>query len=43
MPFPYSFSWDGRDENGEKVAGGVYFCYFKTDKVKNVKKLIVLK
>lgn len=36
-------SWDGKNENGELVAGGVYVYIFYTDDFSEVKKLVVIR
>ena len=33
--------WDGKDQNGEKVASGVYFCIMQARTFKDVKKIIL--
>jgi len=38
----YRVKWDGRDDKGQKVAGGVYFYRFTSDKKYTVKKMVVL-
>ena len=35
-------NWDGRDENGQEVARGIYFCYPETKEFIQVEKLVVL-
>ncbi len=35
--------WDGRDDNGEKVASGVYFYVFQADDIVKTGKIVVLK
>jgi hypothetical protein len=39
----YSFEWDGRDANGHRVAGGVYFLSLNTDSVTLSTKVIRLR
>ena len=39
----YSLSWDGKDENGRKVANGVYFYRLKTDNSKLITKSVLLR
>jgi hypothetical protein len=38
----YNLSWDGRNDNGEKVANGLYFCQFTADNKKELIKLLFL-
>jgi flagellar hook assembly protein FlgD len=35
--------WDGRNENGERVAGGIYFYTITAGQFKDTKKMILLK
>ena len=35
--------WDGKNEDGEIVAGGVYFCLLKTSDTTDIKKMILRK
>ncbi|MCG9127611.1 cadherin domain-containing protein [Candidatus Poribacteria bacterium] len=35
--------WDGRNQNGEKVATGIYFCKFKTNDYSSIIRLIIHK
>lgn len=42
-PGYYTMEWDGRDENGQMVAPGVYFYRLETEQFKNTKKLILVR
>jgi flagellar hook assembly protein FlgD len=42
-PGRYEFIWDGTDENGEKVASGVYLYRLKTPQSQITSKMILLK
>jgi hypothetical protein len=42
-PGRYEFIWDGTDENGEKVASGVYLYRLKTPQSQITRKMILLK
>ena len=42
-PGYYQFKWNGRDESGNSVTGGVYFYRLKTGNFARVKKLLILK
>jgi flagellar hook assembly protein FlgD len=42
-PADYLVTWDGTDENNEKLASGIYFCCIKTDKVTQLRKMVLLK
>ncbi|MGB9596262.1 MAG: FG-GAP-like repeat-containing protein [Candidatus Poribacteria bacterium] len=35
--------WDGKNEEGEIVSGGIYFCLLKTDELKDIKKMVMRK
>jgi len=35
--------WDGKDNDGQDVASGLYFCVLKAGKFKTVKKMLLLK
>lgn len=39
-PGIYSVPWDGKDDMGRAVASGVYFCQFKSDEWKDIKRFI---
>lgn len=39
----YEYSWDGRNEEGEKVASGVYLYWFKANNKEKVGKIAILK
>jgi hypothetical protein len=39
----YSLNWDGKNENGKKVANGIYFYRLKTDNEKIITKSILLR
>ena len=39
----HSAVWDGKDDNGKKAASGIYLYRFKTTKINQVKKMILLK
>jgi hypothetical protein len=39
----YAVSWDGRDDEGQKVAGGTYFYELQVDDYSSAKKAIMLK
>ncbi|MCD4650376.1 MAG: T9SS type A sorting domain-containing protein, partial [Candidatus Cloacimonetes bacterium] len=39
----HSLIWNGRNQTGEQVAGGVYFCRISTDSDNLVKKMLLLK
>jgi len=40
---PVSVTWDGRDETGEEVKSGVYFCTLKNGEEQLVKKLVLVR
>jgi hypothetical protein len=42
-PGTYRIVWDGRDENGERVASGVYLYRFTTDEYRKTKKMVMMK
>ncbi|UCE08064.1 MAG: S8 family serine peptidase, partial [bacterium] len=42
-PFPYQKEWDGRDDNGNLVASGIYFYHLKSDKYSSVKRMVFLR
>ena len=35
--------WDGRGDRGERVASGVYFCWFEAGGVSESRKVVILK
>jgi len=39
----YSIRWDGRAENGERVANGIYFYRLTTDDFQNTQKMLILR
>jgi hypothetical protein len=39
----YTVRWDGRDNNGSKVANGIYFCRLRTDNATVIRKLTIIK
>ena len=40
---PAAFSWDGSDDEGNKLPEGVYFCQFKSSNIDEVVKIIHVK
>jgi flagellar hook assembly protein FlgD len=42
-PGRYELTWDGTDENGEKVASGVYLYRLKTPQIQTTRRMILLK
>jgi len=39
----HSVVWDGKDDNGKKVASGIYLYRFKTTNISQVKKMMLMK
>jgi len=39
----YEARWDGRDDGGQRVSGGVYFYRMQSGNFKDVRKLVVIK
>ncbi|MBI5554796.1 MAG: M6 family metalloprotease domain-containing protein [Elusimicrobia bacterium] len=39
----YEYAWNGRNENGEKVASGIYLYWFKVDNKEKVGKIAIIK
>jgi len=39
----HSAYWDGRDEGGQEVAGGIFFCRMQAGRFSDVKKMLLLK
>ncbi|MBI4726630.1 hypothetical protein HY768_05325 [candidate division TA06 bacterium] len=39
----HNTTWDGRDETGKRVAGGLYFYRLNAAGISNVRKLVLLK
>jgi len=35
--------WDGRDDRGEPVASGIYFCRMETGRFRATRKLVLLR
>lgn len=42
-PGDYRVSWDGRDETGDPVSSGVYFCRLRSDAGTDIRKLVLVK
>ena len=42
-PREHSIIWNGRDDNGNRIASGIYFYKMKTDNHEETKKMILLK
>lgn len=42
-PSPYSVTWDGKNDAGERVASGVYFCMMEAKDFASSKKIVVLR
>ncbi len=42
-PTPYSVFWDGKNDQGARVASGVYFCTMEAKKFSSAKKIVVLR
>jgi hypothetical protein len=40
---PHRVKWDGKNENGQLVASGVYFCRLQVGKIRQVRKLSLLR
>lgn len=40
-PGRYELYWDGRDQSGQPVASGIYFCYIIANRSQDVRKMIV--
>jgi len=36
-------TWDGKDNEGNRTASGIYFIKMNTDKVTEVQKIVVIK
>ena len=43
IPGLYTVSWDGKDNTGKNVAGGIYFCQLSAGNSKTTNKLIFIK
>jgi len=43
FPGWYTITWDGRDENDQRVASGIYFYRFESDRFAQTRKMILLK
>jgi len=43
VPGEYFADWDGRDERGQKVPSGVYFCRLESGNGALIKKIVRLK
>ena len=39
----YEAGWDAKNERGERVASGVYFCVLQTPNVRQTRKMVCLK
>jgi hypothetical protein len=42
-PGKYSIRWDGKNENGDEVRSGIYFCYIDVGGLSKTRKIIMLK
>ncbi len=42
-PGAYTVSWDGRNDNGEELISGIYFCRLEIGDIKTAKKLLLMK
>jgi len=42
-PGRHETSWDGRDEEGQRVASGTYFCRYEAGGVQNTKRMMLVK
>ncbi len=42
-PGEYSIQWDGKNEKGDKVKSGIYFCYIDVGGLSKTRKIIMLK
>lgn len=42
-PGEKTIDWDGTDQNGRRVASGVYFCRMRTDRFQQARKMVLLK
>jgi hypothetical protein len=40
---PQGVKWDGKDEKGEDLSSGIYFCQLKVGEMKQTKRLVLLK
>jgi flagellar hook assembly protein FlgD len=43
MPGNHQIHWDGRNENGQLVASGIYFCKMEAGDFNAARKMILLK
>lgn len=43
LPGSYQVVWDGKDQGGEEVASGIYFCRLKSEEYVETKKMILLR
>jgi hypothetical protein len=41
QPGRYELYWDGRDQSGQPVASGIYFCHIVANRSQDVRKMIV--
>lgn len=43
LPGSYTIIWDGRDNNGERVISGIYFCRFTAGNFKITRKILLIR
>ena len=42
-PNEYIINWDGKNNQGDSVASGVYICFIKTDYYFDSKKMVLIR
>ena len=41
-PFTQTYTWDGKNVNGEKVGSGVYLIFFKADQIVHTARILAV-
>jgi flagellar hook assembly protein FlgD len=42
-PGSYQITWNGRDDRGDELASGLYFCSFQTAERRHTKRMVLIR